>query len=240
MKYTILLTIWALLSSPAIATVITIDPDDFSDGDLLTSVSPHVTIGTTGGNPVYASSYQDASGEDPPGFVNTGPIGDRVFSSSAASNSEWMASVLGFSNDDVATVSDLTSSIDGLMLFSFHSPVNWVSVLSMEYLQDAGWGLGSDPIMIFLYDSLGNLISFTGDEQNKTPLPYSGDAPFNPYAYFLNEFSAPDIGYLAIGGFSEPTTVDRLEFRVAEVPEPSTLALVVTPLMGWLFRRRRL
>jgi hypothetical protein len=215
------------LSMPATATTIIIEPDDYALGTDLSSISPYVTVSTTGGSPVYASTI-DKTGTPAAGGFPTGPLGDAVFSQTPGSNSEWFY------------WPELGDDQNGLA-FTFSQPVQAFSLLFAELFYDAGC-CTDDPTRIFIYAPDSSLIEVV-DADISPPAGYLGTDPYGadpnapawPYWQFV--YSGNTIGKIIIGGFSEPTSVDRLEFTV--VPLPATIWLFGSGLLGLLGITRR-
>jgi|GEM_PF-6521917 len=231
--------------STANGALITFDPNDYNEGDVMNNASSHVRISTLSGGNVYSSALIGDSQQTPPGFIHSGPVGNQVFSTSPTRNTEWMASELDFPMDTISTLDNLRANYDGFLLFDFFEPVDYVSLLSLELFQDAGWGGGDDPQRFLMYDAKGNLIESRMDKDPKNLLPV-GDHPdlwddANPYAYVYNEFRASGISYLAAAGESEPTTYGRIQFgnyaNPNPIPEPSPLALLALGIFGYKIRR---
>lgn len=234
----------SLLASHAGASLITFDPNDYAEGTRLNDAVDEVAVSTLQGGDVFSSPVIDESQQTPSGFIDAGPIGDHVLSTSATTNDEWMASELQFFDSEFETLSALQTYHAGFLLFEFAQPTDFISLLSLELFPDAGWGGGSDPQRFFFYDADGNLIDWRM-EGPSNPLP-AEDAPSlpdesSPYAYFYNEFSMDGVKYLAASGESEPTSFGRLQFRTegaSQIPEPSTLILSVLGLLGLGLCRR--
>lgn len=201
-----------LFASTSYAGVIVIDPDDYDDGIDLTSISDHVSLKTTSGGSVYAASLAETAANG----KHTQGLGKKVFGGGGWGN-EW------FYTPDLGGV--------GLEI-RFNALVTHCSLLIGELFFDAG--PGSDPVQAYIFDKNDNLISLLDvDEHHKrVDLGFVEEGLDLTWAHWTFEFSAANIGRIVIGGNSEPTTLDRLEFTLAEVPEPGSLALV---LAGFLF-----
>jgi len=200
------------------ATTITIEPDSYAPGTALTSISPYVTVSTTGGNPVYASTIDQGS-TLAAGGASTGPLGDAVFSLNSGSNSEW------------SYWPELGDDQNGLA-FTFSQPVLSFSLLFAELFYDAGCCI-NDPVRIFIYAPDNSLIEVVSADASP-PDGYLGTDPFDPnspaWPYWQFAYSGNTIGKVIIGGYSEPTSVDRLVFTV--VPLPAALWFFLTGLIG--------
>jgi hypothetical protein len=204
--------------SATAATTITLEPDSYALGTDLSTISPYVTVSTTGGNPVYASTI-DKTGTSAAGGANTGPLGDAVFSRTADSNSEWFY------------WPELGDDQNGLA-FTFSQPVTSFSLLFAELFQDAGC-CTDDPTRIFIYAPDNSLIE-TVDADFFPPTGYLGIDPNDQitpiWPYWQFAYSGNIIGKIIIGGYSEPTSVDRLVFTV--VPLPAAVWFFATGLIG--------
>ncbi len=212
----------------ACANLITIDPDDFYNGENLSSLNfSYLNISTTSGRPVYATPLARSQFEEQGGFINSEPFGKLVFSANLTFNSEWFvwpeASGINFNEYNFA---DWIDEPDGL-LFSFNKPVNKVSLLGLDL---EGWG--SDPIRWLVYDKNNQLI-FSGTLAFYPPTGSLGknSASESIFNYWDMTFSHPHISKLIVGGESQFTTLDRLQFALQPVPEPSTFLLF---LLGFL------
>jgi len=207
MKSCFLLLSLICISHSTQATSIVIDPDDFLDNSVLSKVCKYATLSTSDGHDVYASKLSDHAAND----NNTLEIGQRVFGS--LDSNEWF----------------MAPSLQ----IKFNAKVTRFSILVAELYSDAG--PGSEPIQGLVYDEAGNLLS------NLMPIESTrvnlgeiepGIPEHGYWAYWRVEYAAPSIGKIILGGDSEPTTFDRLEFDCLEtsVPEPSTFALLMLGL----------
>jgi hypothetical protein len=216
-------------SSTGIAMTLTLEPDDFSSGTNLSSMAfSYVSLSTTSGTPVYSAPIAFTGEELPTGISDTGPFHQQIFSAYPEGNSEWWAwPEYNGIRVDPYDPAEWATEPDGLLI-SFKKPVNYVSLLGLE-LGD----MGEDPIRWLVYDWSDTLIfSSTLDY-----MPGAGSIGINPltgssYTYWDMHFSHPDIARLIVGGESQPTTLDRMIFNVAPVPEPGTIVLLALGLVG--------
>lgn len=226
------------LSAPTFAGLITIEPDDYAAGTNLTNISEYVTITTLQGGDVYSSVIDSDWNGGQPNELPTGPLGDRVFSARPDGNTEWttiFANQAGFD-----TLDDMKSDapFGHILLLEFSQAVDYISLLSMDLTEDASPGY--DHNMYFFYDSNGDLIHSQFDT-SFTEIPVDPALGWEyRHGYGQTEFYGADIRYVVVSGDSEPATIDRLTFRTADVPEPSTLALLGLGLAGIGWRRRKL
>jgi len=206
------------LSMPATASVV-LEPDNYALGTDLSTISPYVTVSTTGGNPVYASTINQGS-TLAAGGAATGPLGSAVFSLNSNSNSEWSYWPEMDPNDPYGLV------------FTFSQPLLSFSLLFAELFEDAGC-CTNDPTRIFIYAPDSSLITVV-DADVSPPAGYLGTDPYDPsspaWPYWQFAYSGNTVGKIIIGGFSEPTSVDRLEFTV--VPLPAAIWFFGTGLIG--------
>jgi hypothetical protein len=195
------------LSHSTQAMSIIVDPDDFPEGTILNHVSKYATLSTSDGQDVYASKLSNHAADD----NNTLEIGKQVFGTLAAN--EWY----------------LAPSLQ----ITFKTKVTHFSILVAELYPDAG--PGSDPIEGMVYDEFDNLLSYLAPIES-TRVNLGEIEPGIPehgyWAYWKIEYSAPSIGKIILGGDSEPTTFDRLEFDCTEttVPEPAPILLLLAGL----------
>lgn len=194
---------------------IVIEPDTYAHGTDLTNISKYAKISATDGKPVYAQSLSTNAADG----YDTKDLGCNVF------GDEW------FYNPNLTA--------PGLEI-TFKAPVISFSLLIAEIFPDAG--PGSDPVLAYIYNTKNELIStHQVDEFNKrVDLGLiKGLEEINiSWAYWTFEFNANDIGKIIIGGDSEPTTIDRLEFTYREVPEPSMLLMCISGLLLVSLKRR--
>lgn len=234
------------LAIPALANagMVTIDPDDYVAGTDLSLVSSLVTLSTTGGTSVYASGVYPRSGNPQPSEVaSTGPLGKHVFSNWNGDNTEWYAWP-DYHELDVSVFDPATWAIDpNALVISFTNSVSYASLLAAEIIGDAG-GVIDDPVRWWVYDSTDHLITSSYIDDPAGIIAYLGtedwgDGPMPAYPVWRAEFNHPDIRRIVIGGESEPTTLDRLQFRTIDVPEPATGILFFTALLAGAALRRR-
>jgi hypothetical protein len=229
------------ISAVAHAGMVTLDPDDFVAGTDLSAISPLVTLSTGAGGSVYASGVYPRLGEaQPPDVTTTGPLGKHVFSQGSADNSEWFA----WPEEDMSVYDPALWALQPqAFVITFASSVNYASLLAAEIIADAGC-CSSDPVRWWVYDSTDQLIisSYVDDSDNIVAYLGTedfGEGPFPSYPVWRAEFNHPDIRRIVIGGESEPTTIDHLQFRTIDVPEPMSGVLFLTALLiGGAVRRK--
>jgi hypothetical protein len=235
------------LTTPALASagMITIDPDDYLAGTDLSLVSSLVTLSTSGGTAVYASGVYPRLGSPQPSEVtDTGPLGKHVFSRWNADNTEWWAWP-DYYGLDVSVFDPAVWAIDpDALVISFTNPVDYASLLAAEIIGDASGAATDDPVRWWVYDSTDHLIMSSYVDDPAGVIAYLGtedwgDGPMPAYPVWRAEFSHPDIRRIVIGGESEPTTLDRLQFRTIDVPEPATGILFLTAVLAGTALRRR-
>lgn len=204
------------------ANAITIEPDDYIAGTDLTHISPYVTITTTQGSSVYAATIEK-SGVAPASGNPTGPFGELVFSLAPDNNPEWY---WGMDPDFE----------EGLVL-EFSRPITSFSILVGELYSDAGC-CSDDPAGAWLYDEHDNLLSFF--YLDSTASGYLGDPlSFMSFPYWDDSYQAHGVTKIILGGDSEPTTFDRLNFTLAPVPVPGAAWLFLSAISGLCLLRRR-
>lgn len=226
-----------LASFNAFGSLITLDPEDYRNGTKLNELSPHLKISRGNGLPVYSAEWQKKGIFDLSGMIDSiEPLGNKIFSFRPDYNSEWMYDYLTVEQSHVSNINLLRQHSSGSLILDFYKPVNNITIYTAELFQDAGWGSGSDPLLIFLYDRSGNLIHY-GQEGMANEINYRSDYTpptiYNPFSYTVNHFSFPEISHVAISGFSEPTTIGKIEFTTSTIPEPNSIILfsLLLPLL---------
>ncbi|MGD9169917.1 MAG: PEP-CTERM sorting domain-containing protein, partial [Candidatus Thiodiazotropha sp.] len=170
-------------------------------------------ITSTDGDPVIAAEIP----ADAAGGYDTKGLGNHIFGYNDSIEwwfSEWWGS-------------------PGLSV-TFEVPVTSFSILIAELYPDAG--SGNDPVAAHVFDSSGNTIfsdeigaNYNGTFDERVDLgPMDYPITSAQYHYVRYTYSADSIGGFIIGGDSEPTHLDRLEFTV---PEPSSALLLLTGLV---------
>lgn len=209
----ILFLVSTLISCGASAVSIVIDADDFLDDSVLTNSCKYATLSTSDGGDVYASPISSSAANG----NNTLAIGHKVFGSSKAN--EWF--------------------MEPSLEVTFKAKTTRFSILIAELYFDAG--PGSEPLEVRVFDELGNFLSSLATDDN-TRVTLGEIEPGIPehgyWAYWKLEYSAASIGKIVLGGDSEPTTFDRLEFDCIEtqVPEPSAAILLLIAATGLSIR----
>lgn len=223
-----------LTSCYSSATLVVVEPDDFAGGADLSEVSPYVTLSTVSGEPVFSSTIHQygrlaADGND------TSILGDNVFSRYGDRNSEWYYWPERHNGP---------SGVEDALMLSFSHPVDYFSLVFAELFPDAGCCI-DDPILVDMFDREGALIESVYANHNPGiylgelgELGVRGEISDAWPVYEFTNFST-GISKVIVGGESEPTTIDRLTFKVAQqVPEPSSFALMFSGLVLLLLRRR--
>jgi hypothetical protein len=215
----LLLSFYLALMSQTVFGIV-IEPDDYAAGTDLSQISPYVTLTSTNGDPVIAAEIP----ADAAGGYDTKGLGDQIFGFN--DSTEWFFSEWGGS--------------PGLSV-TFEVPVTSFSILIAEIEYDAS--PGDDPVRGLIFDSSGNTIFsgelgtlFEGIHDERVELGPVLGWPSNHWHYVSYTYTADSIGGFIIGGDSEPTHLDRLEFTV---PEPSSALLLLTGLMITAFRFRK-
>ena len=224
MKLLYIVTCLVLLAPQAHSVTVLIEPDDYAGGTDLSNISPYVTLSTTGSAPVYASTIHRGT-ELAAGGNPTGPLGSKVFSTSPTSNNEWFY------------WPDIDPNDPGGLEITFSQGVSSFSLLAAELFPDAGC-CTSDPIALYLYAPDDTFIeSIWGASYPTTNL---GNDPLDfgeLWPYYEISYSANVIGRIVVGGESEPTSIDRLQFTT--VPVPGALVLFGSALVGLIGAARR-
>ncbi len=205
-----------------LASVVVIDPDNFAEDTNLTHISSYVTIDSTEHTGVFAKSLAPDAAD---GF-NTRGLGKKVFSFTD-STVETFASEWSYNP---------YSSGSPALEITFLAPVTGFSILIAELYRDASYG--DDPLWIEIYDTDNNLIEYPSDNSFNKQVILGRIADVEEvevyWAYHSFEWSGANLGRVIIGGDSEPTTLDHLEFTLAKVPEPSSILLMLAGLLALL------
>lgn len=209
------LVIFLFFVNTAMAGSIVIEPDDYANGTVLSNVSPYVRFKNLSGGEVTATELSSLAAD---GYDTLG-LGKKVI------GGEWFYSGLG----------------DAGLEIEFKRPVSFFSILVAEIFPDAG--PGSDPVIACIYDLAGELLSEINiSESNKRVdlgVIKNGDPlGYQTWAYWSFEFHSKNIHKVVLGGNSEPTTFDRLQFDYQELPEPSGYILLAICLLFIYISRR--
>lgn len=201
------------LSMPicAAATVIKVEPDDFSEGTDLSTISPYVSLRSLDGR-YRAPESVYATG---PEWAFPAPTGNLTFGSFAGGPSGGPGCAdVGWSTIDCHT---------GLTMY-FHQPVNWVSLLAINsnYSPSLGayWAA---------FDSDGIKLdegAVYGDDRNNFG---------NPFNLKVN---TPDMTALMVGG-SLVTRAMEFDRLLIKVHEPTTVSLIALGLVGFVAAGRK-
>ncbi|MGD9171615.1 MAG: PEP-CTERM sorting domain-containing protein [Candidatus Thiodiazotropha sp.] len=202
----------ALISQTVFGIVI--EPDDYAAGTDLSHISPYVTLTSTDGDPVIAAEIPADAAD---GYDTKG-LGDHAF---------------GVVPDRISWGSEWNPGLS----VTFEVPVISFSILIAELYPDAATGVES--VLIQVFDSLGNTLLYSevgdlhdnaifGEKVYLGPILDTPDYIDLYWYYHSYTYTAESIGGFIIGGCSEPTSLDRLEFTV---PEPSSALLLLTGLL---------
>lgn len=223
MKYLFQLAL-LLITQNACALLVTIEPDHYETGTNLSNVSSYATLSTVDGGDVYASSIHRSSSVLAAQGNGTGILGDKVFSYTPLFNSEW-SQHYSYPSYPSGTGLEIT----------FKRPINTFSILAAELFND---GLTSyDSPYAYYFDHHGNLIHSEsiyspGTRVNLAQIQGIPSPPavyWNYYDYTYN--SSLLISKVIIDETSlEVTTLDRISFNVADVPEPISIFLMLSGL----------
>lgn|GEM_PF-5409929 len=222
MRFAFLMLAIAFTATHASATSVVLDPDDFAAGTNLSTINPHVRIATTTGGSVYAADISPTAANG----NNTQGLGSKIFAYDDAD--EWFYMPEWENSNTIG------------MEITFTSKINYFSLLFAELFWDAG--PGSEPLTAWVYDEQGNFLTnlnYTESSKVNLGLIDPDDESHGHWYYAKLEYFGPSIGKVIIGGDSEPTTLDRLEFYCVDVPEPNSLILSLIGICGLLLSAKR-
>ncbi|WP_157994629.1 PEP-CTERM sorting domain-containing protein [Peristeroidobacter agariperforans] len=247
MRALIFLSLILPIATPA--KMITIEPDKYAPGTNLSDISPYAALRLVNGDEVISRSVVTGGWEVSGGsweMLSTGPLRANVFGyGSTVGFHEWMAPTIDNQPSEFDTYGKWTSEIGygGAFTVTFNRPVDYVSILMAEGDWDGGdaGGITQDPAHWFFYDWNDDLIHYEYFGWEDSVIAYNGiyypDA-LPAFPVYRSEYRNANIHRVVIGGESEPAMIDRLRFRVVEVPEPSTLWLFMAGA-AFLWRSRR-
>lgn len=227
-----------IASFEAQATLITIDPDDFAAGSVVSNASPHVTLRTfrkrfddPGVLPGFSTVLVDTC---PGASSDCASTGNKVFSDGFGPVDTWGAfggSILSatgcFRDLGLGVVDPSCTERFNVMLMSFADATDFVSISGRFWAQDA--------THLYGFDESFNLI---GDMSSAVDFSVcSGPGSTTDYCSVTTTLTSGsrDIRYVLAGGWSNGTSLDNLQFSV---PEPGTLALLAVGLLGIGLARR--
>jgi len=230
--FPLLLGLLLCAGRPASAALITIEPDSFAAGAVLTHATPGVTLWTmrsvAGGGytltDVFASRNPVCDIDPSLCDAITGSQGFSHTPDDGTLFGDWgRTGSFGFCfNPEVADCSRFTTR--QVMLLVFDQPTDHVEISGAYHLD------------------YPNLIAFdpsTGNSQLGVTASYStpvdiGD--FNARTVSISS-ATPSIRYVLAGSIDDAASLDVLRFN--QVPEPSMLVLTALGLIGLAVRRRR-
>jgi hypothetical protein len=237
----------ALASAPVLAATITIDPNNFSSGQVINA--PGVTLETetfvqsgtdSTGNPLYAPTFSAVYSYNMGAGCMNGAypcavVGTSLFapsSSGALPNTPnygaggfWGTQYAGSLAPDCSQncVFGASAGADGAILLrlDFAHPTNFVDAL--------GFLNGGDPTEITAFDSAGNMV---GDAFNDTTGIFTG------WADATVTTATPDISTVIIGGHDSFRGINVIDYSRVPTPAPeidtASAASGLTLLVGGL------
>ncbi len=205
----------ALLSHPAPASLIQVEPDFFANGTDIRTAFPGVVLSVvsqpdTAVVPAIGTSFFR-------GGANIATTGEKVFARSPEGNCSLSG---GAEVDTAKTWSDFAATC-GILRADFSALTDFVSIDVIFDDDDEGF--------LAAFDSSGVLLSEVhGSGDGRGPIPF---------LTLTIASSGPAIAFITAGGFnSEGLYLDNLRFNV---PEPATQGLIGIALAILTFARRR-
>lgn len=233
-----------LMSGAANATLIVIEPDDFASGTDISNLTPGVTLATwtqatNASNrftPIVSAVYSTTGcGHH---SVSCAPTGTSMFSANSGSQGYgWGGAFYGDGCHRLRNASGTSGyCVQGFQVFTatFDTPTSFVSF-------ETTWQ--SDPVWVYAYNTAGELImSCKGINEAVNPGCYTSTGVQLPYySGTVSVYSAlGDIAWILAGSDNGNAGIDRMTFESGvSVPEPATLGLMLTGLLGGVIGKRR-
>ena len=227
------------LAPAANATIVTIDPDSFDNGTILTNVYPGVTIKYLDVHSDSGVEFSDASVIESVGCHMLGEecwaaTGSKLFSELTSTTQFSQPSLadaaLCFQHGDFCASAAQNWGASGgfnLFLVEFHRPT--------DYVQISG---------TWIYDWL-RAYAFDSNFEQVAISQFGGEIDYDRCSYETNndwcantvsvESSEQNISWMLAGSWSGIAFVDDLKFR--SVPEPGTFSLLCLGVLGLMTRR---
>lgn len=233
----LLLTVLAgcLLSVPANAIIITIDPDDYAPGTNMSSIFADVSFGAFTGSgslftmgDVYALEDPACAVRPDDCFAITGTQVFGRFSSGqfGVSQLTWFDSPTA-ANCLPALLANRCPSLNfAALVINFRNPTNYVEI-SGAYMADSP--------LLYAFDASLNRIGSGGA---LGPFPGPGEGIYATQTSSFESTTA-NIAYVVAAGWSASSSLDVLRYNDMSVPEPGTLTLFGLAVVGALAARRR-
>jgi hypothetical protein len=226
-----------LASASAHATLITIEPDDFDAGTVLSNVSPYVTLagfrkedGPFGTLPTLDPVYAATCGP------HCAATGTKVFGDGIGGIDTWgaygggiLSATRCFSDLGQGSPDPVCRDHFNVLLMTFTRPTDFVEISGRFWAEDETYLYGFD-----------DNFNFVG--QMSLAVDFSicrGDTAVSDYCGVTTSLNSATGGirYALAGGWSNGTSLDNLRFN--SVPEPGTLALLGLGLVGVVAARRK-
>lgn len=118
-------------------------------------------------------------------------------------------------------------------MITFYQPVTAFSLIFAELFPDAGCCV-SDPIYLYLFSADDTLIDVVCVDCSAPQYLGNAEDPDDAWPIWHYKYQGDKVSKVIMGGESEPTTIDRLEFSVSEPPIPALFVLG----LGLAFGRR--
>lgn len=214
------------------AYIVTIDPDDYAEGTNMQELGLGVRLTSTSGAPIIATEACPATECGRPA-----PTGSKIFGVDPESPSTQLFYIGAIRETQNVDPFDPAFMIypDSLraLVVQFDTATNFVSLMGTGNSTFV-WGYAYDSDYNRITDGIGHTVTSGYNEQVPTRPTVS--------EFSLTSLTA-NISMVVFGGNETNAVVDHLQFnRLApptNVPEPSTLALLLLGMVGTILARRR-